>query len=135
MDIGFVKKARIAVVIRQIGGHIAVGNFGRFAHHIAQLSGQPEAPVFGVHAGRFDFQRGATHRGPRESGNHAHAALRLFRPEDRLAQQIAQCVFAHADFGLRIVQDFKRYLARHAIQLLLEIAHAGLARIAVDKGP
>ncbi len=111
-------------------GHIAVGDLRGFLHHIAELAGLLEAAPLAVHPACFHRQGGAAHGGPGQAGDHAHAALGFLFLEVGLAEEILQILTGDADLLLSGEQPH-RCLADDLIQLLFQVADAGLAGVAV----
>ncbi len=112
---------------------VRVRDLGGLDHHLAELSGLLEARTVGLHRGCFDVQRVATHAGPGQTADDAgrrRVVDRLFR-EDALAQKLADLGGTDLD-TLRFLEDLHGALAHDLLDLLLDTAHARVARVAVD---
>ena len=83
-----IKKICLATELPKMRHDIAVGNLGALFHHIAELTGQLEAPVQGVDLGRFDTERRPAHRGPRKPRDHTSAALGTLGFESCLTENV-----------------------------------------------
>ena len=134
---GLVEEGGIAAELLQVGGDVAVGDLGGLLHDVAELAGQLEAPVLGVHEGRLDVERGAAQRRPGQSRDDADAREGLLLREYRLAEKTFDV--AHPD--LPLARSAVRLhlahgdLAQDLAQAFLQVPHAGLAGVAFDDAP
>src|SRR5262245_29445854 len=106
------------------------------AHHLAQLAGQQE-PAAARRARGLDEQDVAAHRRPSKAGRHSRHAgahgdfvLEAQRPQDLLQILDANVLLLGLALG-----DLDGHRAQHAADLALEVAHARLARVALDDAP
>ena len=134
MHEGFVEELGIGAELRKVGADVAVGDFRRLLHHLAQLPGQFETAVQGMDARRLDRQGRATHAGPGQPGNHAFARQHLLAAEYRHPQGSFKILGHQFDRHIGFVDQLHDCLAHQFAQLFLQLAHAGLAGIALDDG-
>ncbi|MNG18989.1 hypothetical protein D3C84_1031030 [compost metagenome] len=86
VDEGLVEELRIAAKRLQIRADVAVGNFRRLLHHVAQLPGEFETTVERVNPRRFNRQCRAAHAGPGQPSDHAGTGQHLLIAEHRVAE-------------------------------------------------
>ena len=92
-------------------------------------------PAHQADLGREDL---AADLGPGQAGGDAHLAAfaRAGDPESRLAEQLAHALGRHGELGPRrrlLLQHLARQLAADGGDLALQVAHPGLARVALDE--
>ena len=107
----------------------------RLLHHIAQLPGRRQLALAVQHL-HFGLQNRAAHLRPRQPGNQANLALlmHLRVAELRHAEQIARVFSAcHLlDVFRAALHHAPRHLAADIADLALQVADAGLARVAAN---
>src|SRR4051794_3278639 len=124
-----------AVQRRGVALHVGERRGRRLLHHVTELPRHLELALAGV-GGRLHEQHVAAHGSPGEAGGHprlvgsaVHVGL-----EAALAEQLHHRL--RADRALRpalALRELARHLAAGRADLALQVAHARLARVAVDE--
>ena len=113
---------------------VAQRGLRRLLHHFAKLPrrGQLALAVQHLHLG---LQNRSADLGPRQAGDQPNLALlvHLRVAELRHAQQFAQVLAGqHLAMFRPALHHLARHLAAHVADLALQVAYAGLARVAAD---
>ena len=114
--------------------HVAHRRLRRLLHHVAELAGERQ-PAAAGHQRRFGDQNLAADFGPGQAGGDADLVL-LFgqrRAIARHAEVLRDLLGGDLFGGLGAVDDdLARDLAADRVDLALEVADAGFARVALD---
>src|SRR5204863_303167 len=115
-----------------IGAGPRVRGLGALLHDVAHLAGQPDLALAGVDPA-LDEHDVAADRRPGEPGDDADLGLAAGGVADvaRRAEQVLELAAVERDVG-GALGDLHGGAAAHRRDLALEVAHAGLARVAVD---
>ena len=123
--------------LRGAAPHPGQRGLHRFLHHRPELPGHDQPLVAARHAAGFDEQHIAAHRRPRQPHRDAGTARALghFRigTESRRAEILLHHLRRHLDLFARALRDAPRLLAADRADLALQVAHAGLARVAAHQ--
>ena len=113
---------------------VAQRRLGAFLHDVAQLAREGEQALAG-HLEGFDEQHIAADRGPGQTRHHAHAGSlqALVLKELHGAQQLVEALVVQDEFLLQaLLRHAAGHLAAHGADLALQLAQAGLPRVARD---
>ncbi len=129
------QRLAIHMVLAGMGPHHAERGLSALPHHVAELAGHLELPLPG-HAGRFDEEDVAAHRGPGETGHDARRTgpqgqLRLVL--DR-AKVVGQVVLADDRRVLLAGGDLRRDASADAADLPLQVANARFGGVGLNNG-
>ena len=116
------------------GAQQTPGGLRRFLHHIAELARERDLAL-ARHADRLDEHDVTADRRPRQSRRHTELGRSTgnFTLHLRLAGVFLE-ILDRDLHGRRLpFDDLERGLPQHALNLALELAHTGLARVLADQ--
>ena len=134
VHLGVLEEVRIDAVLLRVRAEPRQRGARRLLHDVAELAGQGQRAGAG-HPRRFDEQHFAAGRRPRQADRDARilgALLHLLVEELRRAEHLDDDVRRDLDRRLVAFRAPPRDLAAERADLALEVADAGLARVAAN---
>ena len=134
VQVAFLELFRVDAVLGGVHAHPRNGQLSALLHHVAQRTGDGDLAAAVVHHLHLDGQGLAAHAGPCQTVGDAHrvGAVEEVGLDKAGAKQLFQHGAGNGDAFHLACGDLAGALAQHAGDGAFQIAHTGLAGVAVD---